>query len=114
MVTVAPFFLGDDLETHAKRPRGTLFVIHDPLHHSTPAPQLLAAMFGLPLGAARLLAALSAGEELKDYAERAGISMNTVRFHLKTAYARTGVHRQSDLMRLITVALRDLADHREP
>jgi DNA-binding CsgD family transcriptional regulator len=76
-------------------------------------PQLVAELFGLPLGSATLLAALAAGEELKDYAERAGISMNTVRFHLKTAYARTGAKRQSELVRLITAALRDLADHRE-
>jgi DNA-binding CsgD family transcriptional regulator len=60
-----------------------------------------------------MLAALAAGEAPQDYAEHAGISMNTGRFHLKTAYARTGVHRQSDLVRLITAALRDLADHRE-
>jgi DNA-binding CsgD family transcriptional regulator len=59
-----------------------------------------------------LLAALADGEELSAYAERAGISMNTVRFHLKTAYARTGAKRQSELVRLVTAALRDLADHR--
>jgi DNA-binding CsgD family transcriptional regulator len=39
--------------------------------------------------------------------------MNTVRFHLKTAYARTGVRRQSELIRRITAALRDLTDHRD-
>jgi DNA-binding CsgD family transcriptional regulator len=96
-----------------RRSRGTLFVIHDPLSLSPPVPQLVAEMFGLPLGSATILAALAAGVELKDYAERAGISMNTVRFHLKTAYSRTGVHRQSDLVRLVTAALRDIADHRE-
>jgi DNA-binding CsgD family transcriptional regulator len=69
-------------------------------------------MFRLPLGSATLVAALAAGDDLKDYAERAGISMNTVRFHLKTAYARTGVHRPSDLVRLVIGALRDLGDHR--
>jgi hypothetical protein len=37
-----------------------------------PAPRLAADMFGLLLGAASLLAALSAGEHLKDYAERSG------------------------------------------
>ena len=39
--------------------------------------------------------------------------MNTVRYHLRTAYARTGVRRQSELVRLISSALRDLADHRD-
>ena len=111
VLMVAPLALSDGLEV-GNRPRGTLFVIHDPLYTLPPAPQLVAEMFGLPLGSATMLAALASGEELKDYAERAGISMNTVRFHLKTAYARTGVHRQSDLVRLVTGALRDLGDCR--
>jgi hypothetical protein len=83
---------------------GTLFVIHDPLHRAPTVPQLVAELLRIPLAAATLLAALAAGEELADYAERAGISMNTVRFHLKTAYARTGAKRQSELVRLITAA----------
>jgi hypothetical protein len=111
VVIVAPLFLGEGLD-RGRRRRGTLFVIHDPLHRAPTVPQLVAELFMIPLGSATLLAALAAGEELNDYAERAGISMNTVRFHLKTAYARTGVRRQSDLVRLITAALRDLADHR--
>jgi PAS domain-containing protein len=110
---VAPLVLDDGVETHARRKRGTLFVIHDPLRQMPSLPRLIADMFGLPCGAASLLAALAAGDELKDYAERNGISLNTVRFHLKTAFARVGVRRQSDLMRRVTAALRDLADHRE-
>ena len=66
-------------------------MIHDPLHRAPTVPQLVAELFSIPLGPATLLAALAAGEELSHYAERVGISMNTVRFHLKTAYARTGV-----------------------
>jgi DNA-binding CsgD family transcriptional regulator len=113
VIMVAPLNLETGVDGGRRRSRGTLFVIHDPLSLSPPVPQLVAEMFGLPLGSATILAALAAGVELKDYAERAGISMNTVRFHLKTAYSRTGVHRQSDLVRLVTAALRDIADHRE-
>ena len=111
VVLVAPLARGEGLD--GQRRRGTLFVIHDPLHRVPPMPQLVAELFRIPLGSATLLAALASGEELNAYAERAGISMNTVRFHLKTAYARTGVRRQSDLVRLITAALRDLAEHRD-
>jgi PAS domain-containing protein len=110
VVIVAPLFRGEELA--GRRRRGTLFVIHDPLHRAPTVPQLVAELFSIPLGSATLLAALAAGEELNHYAERAGISMNTVRFHLKTAFARTGVRRQSELVRLVTAALRDLADHR--
>jgi DNA-binding CsgD family transcriptional regulator len=112
-IMVAPLALDAGLEVGRRRSRETLFVIHDPLQRLPPAPQLVAEMFGLSLGSATLVAALAAGGDLKDYAERAGISMNTVRFHLKTAYARTGVHRQADLVRLVIAALRDLGDHRQ-
>ena len=111
VVIVAPLFRGEGLDGGRGR-RGTLFVIHDPLHRAPTVPQLVAELFRIPLGSATLLAALAAGEELNHYAVRAGISMNTVRYHLKTAVARTGVRRQTELVRLVTAALRDLADHR--
>jgi hypothetical protein len=110
-VIVAPLFRGEGSD--GRRRRGTLFVIHDPLHRAPTVPQLVAELLRVPLASATLLAALAAGEEPAGYAARAGISMNTVRFHLKTAYARTGAKRQSELVRLITAALRDLADHRD-
>jgi len=78
VIMVAPLNLEPGVDGGRRRSRGTLFVIHDPLSLSPPVPQLVAEMFGLPLGSATMLAALAAGVELKDYAERAGISMNTV------------------------------------
>jgi hypothetical protein len=112
VVMVAPLSLAEGVETGA-RPRGTLFVVHDPLNRTPATPQHLAEIFNLPLGAATMLAAMATGEEAKHYAARAGISMNTVRFHLKSAYARIGVRRQAELIRRVTAALRDLADHRD-
>jgi hypothetical protein len=113
VLIVAPLFLDAEVAGGKRRPRGTLFVIHDPLAQPPSMPKLIAAMFNLPRGTANLVAAIANGEELTAYAERAGISMNTVRFHLKTAYARTGARRQSELVRLVTAALRDLAGHRD-
>ena len=91
--------------------RGTLFVHSRPASPRAAEPQLAAEMFRIPLGSATLLAALASGEELNAYAERGRHLLNTVSFHLKTAYARIGVRRQSDLVRLVTAALRDLAEH---
>jgi DNA-binding CsgD family transcriptional regulator len=51
------------------------------------------------------------GVELKEYAERAGISMNTVRFHLKTAYALTGTRSQAELVRKAMSVLGDLGPY---
>src|SRR5262249_58166962 len=98
-VMVAPLFLDGRLDNGRRQSRGTLFVIHDPLGRLPPAPQLIAELFRLPLGSATLLAALAAGEELTDYAMRAGIPMNTVRFHLTTAYAPNGTRRPPPLLR---------------
>jgi hypothetical protein len=111
LVIVAPLFLDERVDGDGRR-RGTLVIIHDPLSRPPSLPDLIAGLFNLPLGAANVLSALATGEDLKLYAERSGISMNTVRFHLKTAYARTGARRQGDLVRLVTTAMRDLADHR--
>jgi DNA-binding CsgD family transcriptional regulator len=111
ILIVGSLFLDDGIERRS-RPRGTIFVIHDPLDKAPVAPDVIAAMFGLPQGAARVVAALAAGQELKAYAEEAGISMNTVHFHLKTAFLRTGTHSQTQLMKLAVAALRDLLDHR--
>ena len=90
-----------------------IFVIHDPLSQPQPVAATIGVLFGLPQATANLVAAIAAQEELAAYAERTGVSMNTVRYHLKTAYARTGVKRQSELVRLVTAALRDLTDHRD-
>jgi DNA-binding CsgD family transcriptional regulator len=111
IISVGSLFLDDGIERKA-RPRGTIFMIHDPLDYEAASPDIIAAIFGLPQGAARIVAALAAGQDLRAYAEQAGISMNTVHFHLKTAFLRTGTHSQTQLMKLAVSALRDLLDHR--
>ena len=112
-IMVAPFFLDHGVDTATSRPRGVMFIIHDPLLKAQSDTQTIAALFGLPKGTAQLVAAIAANEDLQAYADRTGISMNTVRYHLKAAYSRTGVRRQSELVRLVTTALRDLTDHRD-
>lgn len=112
-IMVAPFFTEEGVDAARRRTRGVIFVIHDPLRHAKPASETIARLFGLPAGTASLVAAIAAEEDLAAYAERAGISMNTVHYHLKSAHARLGVRRQSELVRLVTAALRDLADHRD-
>ena len=57
--------------------------------------------FGLTPAEAQLLAALTGGERLADYAARRGISLGTVRTHLKRLLGKTGHHRQVDLVRAV-------------
>jgi PAS domain-containing protein len=99
-----------EVSAHGGR-RGTLFVIHDPMRRRPPTEQRIAHLLHLPMGAAKVVGAVLDGEDLRDYAERAGISMNTVRFHLKTAFARTDTHSQAELVRLAMSALADLDPH---
>jgi DNA-binding CsgD family transcriptional regulator len=59
----------------------------------------LAASYELTPAETRLLEAFLQGERIADYAERTGISMNTVQTHLKRIFEKTGTNRQAELMR---------------
>ena len=69
----------------------------------------IARLFGLPIGPAGVVAALAGGDDLKSYAKKRGLSYNTVRYHLKTAFARTGVRTQSRLVQRVTRALTEFS-----
>ena len=54
-------------------------------------------------------APLAAGRSLDQAAERLGIARNTARSHLRGLFAKTGVSRQGELVRLIHTSLPGLA-----
>lgn len=58
-------------------------------------------LFGLTPTEARLLGALATGSSVEDYALQRGVSVGTARVQLKQIQAKTGQHRQSDLVRLV-------------
>lgn len=67
--------------------------------------------FGLTGAEAELAAALVAGESLNEFAERRKRSLTTVKTHLRAIFDKTGVHRQSDLVRqLAALAILRRAD----
>lgn len=88
--------------------RGVLFIIHDPARRIPSTVEQIARMLQVPLGAARVIEALIGGADLKDHADREGISVNTVKFHLKTAFERTGTRSQLELLRRTILALDDV------
>ncbi len=88
---------------------GALVVVHDPDSRSRAPAELLERALNLPKGAARLVAALAADEDLKSFAERERVTIHTVRFHLRTALARTGTRNQAELVRVAVRLLRDFA-----
>jgi DNA-binding CsgD family transcriptional regulator len=86
----------------------TLMIIHDP-EASVESPfDIIATVFELPTRTAEFAVALAEGEAPNEYAERRGISINAVKYHLKTAFARTGFRRQSELARAVARALAEL------
>ena len=66
-----------------------------------PSPQVLRDLFGLTPAEARLAAVLAGGETLVNAARLIGIAHNTAKVQLRSVFAKTGVHRQAQLVSLI-------------
>ena len=88
---------------------GAIVMVHDPESQPAVMSEMLEQGLRLPKGAARLVAALAADDDLKSFAEREGVTIHTARFHLRTALARTGARTQAELVRLAVRLLRDFA-----
>jgi DNA-binding CsgD family transcriptional regulator len=59
------------------------------------------ARFDLTMTQARLALYLAEGGTIAEYAEAMGVKVSTVRTHLKSIFAKTGVKRQTELAILI-------------
>jgi DNA-binding CsgD family transcriptional regulator/PAS domain-containing protein len=77
-----------------------LFVF-DPAHGPVADTAALRSLYGLTKAEAELASALAQGMTLQEYGAEHQLSSNTVRTHLKRALAKTGVHRQSQLVALV-------------
>lgn len=64
-------------------------------------PQLLSHLYGLTPAEIRVVLAIAEGQTLKRYAERRGISWHTAANQLKRAFEKTGMRRQSELVRWV-------------
>lgn len=74
--------------------------------NSSPAPELLQALFDLTPAEARLASQLTEGKSIEQVALMNGLSHNTVRTHLKSVFAKTGVQRQAELVSLLGVTIK--------
>lgn len=66
--------------------------------------KLLMQCYGLTLAEAKLAVALLGGQTPGDYAQVQNISQNTVKTQLKQVLAKTGTHRQAELIQLLATA----------
>ena len=83
------------------RPPTVLVCVTDPDAAIVVPGRLMIDLFGLTGTEAALATDLMAGKELRDIARERGRSINTVRKQLGWLMAKTGVNRQSDLVRLM-------------
>jgi len=67
-------------------------------------PELIARRFNLTPAELRILLTITEIGGVPATAEALGVSQSTVKFHLKGLYLKTGVHRQAELVKLLTVA----------
>jgi DNA-binding CsgD family transcriptional regulator len=75
--------------------------INDPLRSQRPPDVLLRALYGLTSAECRVALLLSDGHAPRRIADIVGVTENTVRSQIKSIYHKTGVKRQSELMRLL-------------
>lgn len=84
--------------------------ISDPQVPSEAPEQAIQQLFGFTPTEARFALLLAKGDSLDEAAAAMGVSRNTARTHLRSAFAKTGVSRQTLLVRLILTSVAALAD----
>lgn len=77
-----------------------VFIV-DPAQLPVPDADLLRTFYALTPAEARLACALARGVSVEEYGAVHRVTANTVRTHLKRALAKTGTHRQSQLVSLV-------------
>ena len=72
-------------------------------------PARLADLLGLTRAESRIAVLLAQGKSIDEVAAETGLSRTTVKWHMRHIYAKNGISRQVELMRLV-VSLGSLAD----
>src|SRR5262249_41210507 len=75
-----------------------MVIFRDPDEADENWENALARVYRLTPAEARVLAAIVGGSTLSDYADVAGISINTAKTHLRNIFRKTGHSRQGDLI----------------
>jgi DNA-binding CsgD family transcriptional regulator len=101
-IVVAPMPLVPTLWTVAD-PRWLIFVF-DPEKRVMPVAAVISRDLGISTREAEIAVLLSSGYELSKVATKLGISVHTIRTHLKHIFEKTGSHSQSDLVRRVLLS----------
>jgi DNA-binding CsgD family transcriptional regulator len=68
-----------------------------------PQPALLEALFDLTAAEAKVASQLVEGQSVVEIALAQNVASNTIRKHLKSIFAKTGIHRQAELVGLLKI-----------
>jgi DNA-binding CsgD family transcriptional regulator len=77
-------------------------VVHDPCDRRAPDVQMLKTIYDLTAAEARLASCIGEGHSVETAAAALNMQVATARSHLKSVFAKVGVNRQQDLVRLLT------------
>ena len=83
--------------------------ISDPDLKESASQQILGELFGLTPAEANLAILLARGLSLAEVSETQHVSQHTARAQLKSVFAKTGVSRQAELVRLVLKSVASLA-----
>jgi DNA-binding CsgD family transcriptional regulator len=97
-VVVTPFHSSDDLLTD--QPAAMVF-FYDAGARPGSRSAVLSALYSLTPAECRVADLLTGGHELTSAADQMRMTAVTARFHLKSIFRKTGVRRQSELIRLV-------------
>ena len=98
--TIVPLAQDNRMGVAFHRPE-VLVLVSSPKQRHVPGARDFMELFGLTAAEARLAEGLASGLDLKECASRGAVSKETVRAQLKSVFAKAGVRRQADLVRLL-------------
>jgi DNA-binding CsgD family transcriptional regulator len=78
--------------------------IGDPEDTGLLRPEVLSSLYGLTQAEGRLAVAIGQGRDLPELSDDWAVSTETLRSQLKAVFAKTGCHRQAELVRLLAGA----------
>jgi DNA-binding CsgD family transcriptional regulator len=82
--------------------------ISDPEQQTATGADILRQLYGLTNAEANLALLILEGMSVEEAADHQGVSKNTVKTHLKSLYAKTGVSKQTRLVRLLSKSVASL------
>jgi DNA-binding CsgD family transcriptional regulator len=90
-----------------RRATAAIFVAESDAQAERP-PERLRRIYGLTPMEAEVASRIASGMGLGEISDALGISIHTVRGHLKQLFRKTGAHRQAELVRVLLTGLADL------